>query len=119
MKIDLRQAGGARKMWNDETEKGESGILSDPVYEEIERSARCSGGNLCPCNNEHQNQLQRERTVLQYQQPSDLCILWPVNCSGTATDSCRPTEAHPLIYRVLIRFEKRKKLKRKEINDQN
>ena len=72
MEIDLRRPGGARKTLTEETEEEENGMVSDPVYEEIERNAGCGGGDLCPCSNNQQHQLQRGPAVLHYQQASDL-----------------------------------------------
>ena len=64
MEIDLRRNGGAgvRKTLTEEEE--ESGMV-DPVYEEIERSAGCGGGDQCPCNHQRPS-------AMHFQQASDL-----------------------------------------------
>ncbi len=62
MEIDRR--GGIRKPLTEEEENG----MVDPVYEEIERSAGCGGGDLCPCN----HQMMPQQRPAHYQQASDL-----------------------------------------------
>jgi hypothetical protein len=71
MEIDLRRGGGARKTLTEEEEDVNGGMITDPVYEEIERNAisGCGGGDLCPCGNNGQ---QRGPAVMHYQQASDL-----------------------------------------------